>query len=136
MTRPKHNRRPLDLHPVEWCGGPLGGGEPGVTEMRRLLGKGVEVPDDYALDVNGRVKITVRHLRNALSCMAMGNDISRHITDFVAIPHGDLYINLVHDGTMMRATDRILAKLKSCGAITYDAKARRWVVTPCEWVEA
>lgn len=132
MTRPKYARHPLDMHPVEWCGGPLSD----IAAMRRLLGKGVEVAEDWKMEVEGVARMNARHLRGALSCMAWGNDISRHIADFASIPHGSLYITLVHDGTMMRAVDRILAKLKSCGAITHNKKTRRWVVTPCEWVEA
>lgn len=130
MTRPKYIRRPLDMHPVEWCGGPLSD----IAAMRRLLGKGVEVADDWQMEVEGVARMTSRHLRGALSCMAMGHDIGRHASDFCFIAEGTPAKQ--RDDALYRVVDRILTKLKSCGAITYDAKTRRWVVTPCEWVEA
>lgn len=136
MIRPKYTRRPLDFHPTEWVGEVLGR-DPAAA--RRLLGKGVDVGDDWHLDVMGRAKVTPRHMREALGCIALGASLANHVHDFFDKGHGVLYADLVRSGVTARVVDRIHAKLKACGAIAFVENpeyGRMWVVTPCEWVEA
>lgn len=136
MTRPKYTRRPLNIHPTEWVGEVLGRDPAAV---RSLLGKGVDVGEDWYLDVMGRARVTPRHMREALGCIALGASLTANVHDFFDAPHGAKYVDMFGNGVTIRVVDRIHARLKSCGAIAFVENpeyGRMWVATPCEWVEA
>lgn len=135
MARPKYIRRTLDIHPTEWVGGVL------VTTPDALscvLGKGTALAPDWCIDIDCVARVRLHHMARAVTWMglASGTSLTPHVAQFCDIIGNHSLSDI--ERAKVRVVDRILAKLRSCGAIAFARidRGRVWVVTPCEWVEA